>query len=189
MEKKTKIIIGVVVAILVILIAGFLLLSNAEVTLIGDGSQVTLPSNYTLDEMGVATAGNTSVMFSPVIDADKDSEAEWFSAIKSNGADAGYKNITSSKVNGYKTYEFAGNPDKLKNVSTDQVTSGSTTTWKTFEPYLPFGSDVDVDHYRMVSFTKDGKVHYLTFFTNDPDTSLYTPEIDTIINSIAPVEQ
>lgn len=189
MEKKVKIIIGVVVVILALLIAGFLFLSNVEPTMLGDDSQITLPSNYTIDEKGVATAGNTSVMFTPVIDGSKDSEVEWYNAVKSNGKEAGYENITSSKVNGYKLYEFAGNPDKLKNVSTDKVTTGSTTTWKTFEPYLPFGSDADVDHYRMISMVKGDKVHYLTFFTNDPDTSLYTPEIDGIINSIGPIQE
>ena len=189
MEKKMKIIIGVVVVILAILIAGFLLLSNADTTIIGNDAQITMPSNYTLDEMGVATAGNTSVMFTPVIDGDKSSESEWYNALKSNGKDAGYENVTSSKVNGYTVYEYAGHPDKLKNVSTDHVTTGSTTTWKTFEPYFPFGSTADVDHYRMLSFTKGDKVNYLTFFTADPDTSLYTSEIDEIINSVGPVEQ
>ena len=189
MERKTKIIIGVVAAILVVLIAGFLLLGNADVTLLGDGSQVTLPSNYTVDELAVATAGDTSVMFTPVSGATKDSEAEFYSATKTNGKDAGYQNVTSSKINGYKVYEFAANPNKLKNVSTDEVTSGDTTTWKTFEPYLPFGSDAGVDHYRMITFVKDGKVNYLTFYTDNPDTSLYTPEIDAIIHSIGPIQE
>ena len=189
MEKRTKIIIGVVVAILAILIAGILILANTDITMVGNDAQITVPSNYLLDDNGVATDGNTSIMFTGIMDGNKDNEAEWYAALKSNGKDSGYKNITSSKVNGYKTYEFAGNPDKLKNFSSDKVTSGNLVTWKTFEPYLPFGSSADVDHYRMISFVKGDTVNYLTFYTNDPDTSLYTPEIESIINSIGPVEE
>lgn len=91
MEKRTKIIIGVVVAILVILVAGFLFLSNANVTLQGNEAAVTLPGNYTLDDKGIATAGNTSVMFTGIMSGSGGSEANFYKAVSQNGKEAGYK--------------------------------------------------------------------------------------------------
>lgn len=188
MEKKGKIIIGVVVAILVILVAGFLILSNFDVTLMGDGAQVTLPNNYTVDDTAVASAGNVSVVFTPVVGSSDDNEAGFQKAIKANGKSSGYENITNDTINGFKVFEYAAKVDKLQNVSTDKVTSGDTTTWMTYEPYLPFDSQ-GTDHFRSVSYIKGDKVNYLIIYTDNPDTSLYTPEIDNIINSIAVMEQ
>lgn len=189
MEKKGKIIIAVVAVILVILVGGYLYLTSMPITLQGFEAEVKVPSNYSLDDKGVATAGNTSVIFTGVTSSDKSLEDNIFKAIQQNGKEAGYKNVSKSNVNGFKVYEYAAFPDKLKNVSTNEVETSEGTSWMTFEPYKPFGNTTAIHHYRMLTYQKDGNINYLTFYTNDPNTSLYTSEIDTIINSIAPIQK
>lgn len=192
MEKKGKIIIGVVVAILVIVIAGVLFLANMDVTLMSDNAQVTLPNNYSVDEKGVANCEDTNIIFTPVLGVSGDSEKNIYKAIKANGKEAGYKNITNKTINGFEVFDFAAFPDKLKNVSSDrEYSSDGSYSWETYVPNYPYegSTSLNVDHYRLVSFIKDDKVNYLTIFTDNPNTSLYTPEIENIINSIADVEQ
>ena len=128
-------------------------------------------------------------MFTGVMSGSGGVESDFYKAVTQNGKEAGYKNISKSDINGYKAYEFAAFPDKLKNVSTNEEATDEGTSWMTFEPYLPFGADAGVHHYRMVTYVKDGNVNYLSIFTKDPNTSLYTSEIDNIINSIGPIEK
>ena len=185
MERKGKIIIGVIVVIIAIIAAGALILSNSDVTLMANDATITLPSKYTIDDKGVASSDNVSVLFTPVSGGSAAQEKAFFQAIKDNGKDAGYKNISKTKINGYTVYDYSANPDKLKNVSSNKEYSGDTTSWMTYTPYLAYDgvTTMDVDHFRMVSYMKDDNVYYLTFFTDNPDTSLYSSEIDQIINS------
>lgn len=185
MERKGKIIIGVIVVIVAIIAAGFFILSNADTTLVANDATITLPSKYVPDDKGVASADNVSVLFTPVSGGSAAQEKAFFQAIKDNGKEAGYKNISKTKVNGYTVYDYSANPDKLKNVSSNKEYSGDTTSWMTYTPYLAYDgvTTMDVDHFRMVSYMKDDNIYYLTFFTDNPDTDLYSSEIDQIINS------
>lgn len=192
MEKKGKIIIGVVIVIIVIIIAGVLFLANSDVILRSDSVQVTLPSNYTIDDKGVAVCEDTNILLTPVFGVTGDSEKDIYKTIKANGKEAGYKNITNKTINGFDVFEFAANPDKLKNVSSDrEYSSDGSYSWETYAPNYPYEgtTSLNVDHYRLVSFIKGDKVNYLTIFTDNPNTSLYTPEIENIINSISDIEQ
>ena len=185
MERKGKIIIGVIVVIVAIIAAGMMILSNSDVTLVANDATVTLPSKYVIDDKGVASGDNVSVLFTPVRGGSAAQEKAFFQAIKDNGKEAGYKKIKDTTINGYTVYDYSANPDKLKNVSSNKEYSGDTTTWMTYTPYLAYDgvTTMDVDHFRMVSYMKGDDVYYLTFFTDNPDTDLYSSEIDQIINS------
>ena len=118
---------------------------------------------------------------------------ELFKTLKSKGSDAGYKNVTVEKLNGYQTYQYGANPDKLKTVSSDKVRSGNYETWKDYTPYTPFKdvSDMDVVAYRYVAFVnKDsGTIDELYIFTNNTNVDLYSKDIDAIINSVAVAQE
>lgn len=192
MEKKGKIIIGIAVVILALIIAGVLFLNSMDVTLLAGDSQITLPNNYSIDDKGVASCGDINVLYTAVSGGSPENELQFQKAIVSNGKEAGYENITNKTINGYTVYDYAGHPDKLKNVSTDkEYSSDGSSSWSTFSPYFAYDgvTSLDVDHYRMLSFVKGDKISYLTFFTDNPDASLYTPEIENAINSIADVEK
>ncbi len=191
MEKKGKILIGVVLAIIVLIIAGLFIVGNMDVTLGTDSAQVTLPSDYTIDDKGVAVFEDINVMMSPVVGVSADNEKNVYKTIKANGKDAGYENITNKTINGFEVFEFAAHPDKLKNVSSDRdYSSDGSYTWTTYSPNFPYegATSLNVDHYRVVSFIKGDKVNYLTIFTDNPNASLYTPEIENIINSVTEIQ-
>lgn len=185
-----KIIIGVVIVIIAVAIIGFYL-STAEVTLAADDAQITLPSNYTVKDKIIASSGDTNISFVPQkgTSSDKDFENKFFGAIKSNGKAAGYKNVTNKTINGYTVHEFAANPNKLKNVSTDHKDTSEGVAWTTYPPETVAYFDDPVDHFRNVNYIKGDNVYTLKIYTSNPDTNLYTPEIEKIINSIAPVEK
>lgn len=155
----------------------------------GDGSQITLPGNYTLDDKKiVASCGDINITFTPQRSSDDKFEEEFFAAIEDNGKDAGYENVTKNTTNGYTVHEFAAHPDKLKNMTVPTVVEGSDEAWIEYPPELSAPFDDPVDHFRSVTYIKDGKEHKLLIFTNNATTNLYTSEIDGIINSIAPME-
>ena len=103
------------------------------------------------------------------------------------------KKVTTDKVNGFKLYEYMANPDKLKKVSTDKVSSGNYETWKEIDPYTPFEdvTDMDVVSFRYIAYVnKDTKdVSELYIFTNNTDADLYSKDIANIINSISISEE
>jgi hypothetical protein len=170
--------------------AGFLDFLGGEKVLEGEGSQVKLPSNYTLDDKKiVATCGDINVTFTPQLSSDIKFENEFFSAISSDGKDAGYENITNKTVNGYTVHEFAAHHDKLKNLTAPTVVEGSDEAWITFTPDAAAPFQNPVDHFRSVTFIKDGKEHKLMISTNNPSVDLYTSEIEGIINSIGPMQK
>lgn len=190
MEKKGKTIIGVVLVIITLIFIGLLILGSADLTLQTSNAQVTVPNNYTLDNDGVASCGDINILFTPIMGVTKDSEMKVYNALKSNGKDAGYENITNRTINGFDVFEFAAHPDDLKNFSSDEVyNADGSYSWNTYSPNLPYQgiTSLKVDHFRLVSFMKGDKVNYLTIFTDNPKASLYTPEIENVINSIADV--
>lgn len=154
----------------------------------GDDVQVKIPNNFTIDDKLVAVRDDMNITFTPVIGSDENAENQFFTAINTNGKDAGYENVTNKTVNGYTIHDFAAHPDKLKNVSTPKVVQGNQETWNEYSPASVAYFDGPVDHFRSVTFMKDGKQHILTFFTNNATVSLYTPEIEGIIDSIGPIE-
>ena len=95
MERKGKIIIGVIIVIVAVIAAGVLILANSDVTLTANDATLTLPNKYALDNKGIASADNVGVLFTPVSGSSSSQEKDFFQAIKDNGKDAGYKNITS----------------------------------------------------------------------------------------------
>jgi hypothetical protein len=188
MDKKTKIIIGVV-AVVAIVLVGYFILTSGDVTMVAEDAQITLPHNYSVDNNIVAKAGDVNVSFMPLKGTDLKFEKEFFGAIEANGKDAGYENITNTTINGYTAFDFAAHPDKLKNVSTERKSTDEGEAWTTYPPEAVAYFDHPVDHFRTVNFVKDNKVYTLRVYTDNPDTSLYTSEIDGIIKSIAPVKK
>lgn len=191
MEKNTKIIIGVIVVVAILLV-GFFILSNQEGHLIADDTQVTVPSNYSVQNDLAASAGDVNISFvaQKGSTSSKQFENEFFGALKANGKASGYKNVTNKTINGYTAHEFAGTLDKLKNVSTNEKsTSDGGISWTTYPPEaVALTTDGKVDHFRAVNYLKGDDVYTLRIYTSNPDTNLFTPEIDKIIDSIAPVE-
>lgn len=189
MDKKA--IIAIVVVVIIAILGVLLFLGGSGETVLSTvDASVTLPNNYTVDENGVAYAGDVGVYFTSVSGGSKKDQDELFDALKANGKDSGYKKVKTDKVNGYKTYQFSANPDKLKKVSTEREYSGNQYSWKEFEPITPFKdiSDMKVKNYRYVAFVKDDKIDELYIFTNNTDVDLYSSEFDNMINSIAPLE-
>jgi hypothetical protein len=189
MEKKTKIIIGVVIAIIAIVLVGLFIIGSGEVTLQAEDLAIKLPNNYTVDNNAVASAGDVNISFAPQLGVDKKFEEKFFGAIKDNGKAAGYENITNKTINGIPSFEFAAHPDKLQNVSSNREYTSEGETWTTYPPEAVSYFQNPVDHFRTVDFLKDDKVYTLQIFTNNPNTNLYTPEIEAIINSVAPVSK
>ena len=165
--------------------AGWFDFLGGEKQLVGEGSQVTVPSNYTVDDKKIAASCNDiNITLTPQKSSDDKFEKKFFSAVKSNGKSAGYENVTNETVNGYTLHEFAAKTAKLKNLTASTEVAGSDEAWITFPPEIAAPFDDPVDHFRAVTYIKDGKEHKLVIFTNNSATNLYTPEIDGIINSI-----
>ena len=165
--------------------AGWFDFLGGDKYLVGDGAQVKVPSNYTVDDKKIAAScKDINITLTPQKSSDDKLEKEFFGAVKSNGKKAGYENITNKTVNGYTLHEFAAKTAKLKNLTASTEVPGSDEAWITFPPEIAAPFEDNVDHFRSVTFLKDGKEHKLIIFTTNPDTNLYTPEIDGIINSI-----
>ena len=127
--------------------------------------------------------------FTPQSSSDGKFEDEFFSAIKSKGKSAGYENVENKTVNGYTVHEFSAHPDKLKNLTAPTTVEGSDEAWITYPTDIAAPFQGDVDHFRSVTFIKDGKEHKLLIYTNNPSVDLYTSDIEGIINSIGPIEK
>ncbi|WP_296796511.1 hypothetical protein [uncultured Methanobrevibacter sp.] len=170
--------------------AGWFDFLTGEQFLQGDDAQVKIPSNYTIDEKKVfASCNGINITFTPQKSTDNKFETEFFNAIKENGKEAGYENVTNRTVNGYTIHDFAGHPSKLKNMTVTTQVPGSDYAWIEYPPELAAPFDHPVDHFRSVTFIKDGKEHVLLISTNNATTNLYTPEIEGIINSIGPLKK
>lgn len=155
----------------------------------GDGSHVKIPSNYTVDDKKVlATGGDINITLTPQRTTDEKLQDEFFAAVKEFGKDAGYENVTNKTVNGYTVHEFAAHTDGLKNLTAATEVEGSDEAWITFPPEMAAPFDYPVDHFRSVSYMKDGKEHVLIISTNNASTNLYNAEIEGIIDSIEPIQ-
>ena len=186
-----KVIIGIVIVVIIAIVAGLFLFNSADLTLVAGDAQVTVPGNSTVDKDGVAHYGDIGITFTPIVGLNESSMKEMFDAFKSNGADAGYCNVTTGEVNGYKTYEFNADPTKLKTVSSDKVASGDYETWNEYDPYIPYKgiTDMKVVKFRYIGFVKDGSIKELCIFTNNTGADLYSSDMANIINSISAAEK
>lgn len=183
MDKK-KIILAIIAVIVIILAVGIYFVSTADVTLEGVNAQVTLPNSYTLDNKGVASNGTVDMYFTGIMEEVK-LEDDFQKAVKTNGNSSGYENYTESTVNGFRVYEFAGNPKELKTLK-----YGSSTEWVEYGPEAvldPVGKAKNSNHFREVTFISpnNSTVNKLMISTDDANVDLYTPEISRIIESIA----
>ena len=61
--------------------------------------------------------------------------------------------------------------------------------WTTYPPEFAAPFDGGVDHFRTVYYVNGDKTYTLQITAANATTNLYTPEIDAIINSIAPVKK
>lgn len=183
MDKK--VIIGIIVAIVVILLAGYFILNTGDKILVAENLQVTVPGNYTADSEFSANAGDINITFIEQKGLPNNDFAKFFKAVSVNGKDAGYENVTNKTINGTAAYELAAHPDKLKNISTEREATAEGEAWTTYPPEFvaPYEK---VDHFRSVYYVKDDKVYVLSITAGNASTNLYTPEIDGIINSLAP---
>ncbi|WP_405274084.1 hypothetical protein [Methanobrevibacter sp.] len=155
----------------------------------GDGAQVKIPSTFSIDDKKiVATGKDINITFTAQKHSDEKFEDEFFAAIKKYGKDVGYENVTNKTINGYTVHDFAAHSDKLKNLTAPTVVEGSDSATITYPPEIAAPFDDPVDHFRAVTFIKDGKENKLVIFTNNATASLYTPEIEGIIDSVGPME-
>ncbi|WP_295113941.1 hypothetical protein [uncultured Methanobrevibacter sp.] len=169
--------------------AGWFDFLGGDKHLIAEDSQVTVPGNYTVDDKGILASSDTiNMTFSVFKNSDDKFETKFFNAVKSDGKSAGYENITNKTVNGYTIHEFAANPKNLKNLTAETQVEGSDEAWITFPPEIAAPFDNPVDHFRSVTYLKDGKEVKLVIFTGNATVDLYSSEINGIIDSIAPVE-
>lgn len=186
-----KILIGVIVVVIVAILGVLYMVGSSDLTLVAGDDVVTLPSEYMLDDKGIAYKDDVGVLFAPVMSGNASAEKELFDALKSNGKDAGYKKIKTDEINGFKVYEFSAAPDKLKTVSSDRVSSGDYEYWHDYAPYKPYEgmTNMDVAKYRYVGYVKDNKISELIIFTNNTNVDLYSDEINGIVNSISIAEK
>lgn len=190
MNKKIIAIIAIV--IVAVIAIGLFVIGSADVTLEAIDASVTLPNNYTVDNNGVATAGDVKVQITGSND-NPNLLTSFMGAVAKRGSDAGYKDYKNGTIGDFKYYEFTVNPKELKNLSTDRQTSSEGETWTEFPPDVVLGGINDVSNVkkiREVDFlnTKTNKITTLVIYTNNTDVDLNSPEINNIINSIAPIQ-
>lgn len=192
MDKKVIIgIVGGVILLLVILLAVFLIFMPSEQTITIDDMSVTVPGNYTvIDEDGddgvLLSSGDTSVALLSMGSSGSSSNVEkFYGALRDNGKDSGYENVTTKDVNGLKIYEYAAHPSKLQNVSTTKQVEGNYETWTEYTPEMGMmGANSTCDHFRTLIVDYSGDIYVLAFSTDVPGVSLYTQEIENMINSL-----
>ena len=192
MDKK-KIIIAVVV-IIAIIAAGLLILGSSDITLQGVGAKVTIPNNYTVDDKGVASAGDVKIAFIGSADGTNSDVEKFYGAVAKSGNESGYKNYKNGTIGDFKFQEFSANPKELKNISTDKVTTGAETTWMEFPPQIVtvLLDDVNsVQKFREVDYinSKDNTITTLLISTNNSNVDLHSADIDNIVNSIAEIKK
>ncbi|WP_407413745.1 hypothetical protein [Methanobrevibacter sp.] len=168
--------------------AGLFDFLSGEQYLQDDNSQVTIPSNYTVDDKKiVASCKGINISLVAQKSVDDKFETEFFNAVNEGGKEAGYENVSNKTINGYTVHEFAASPSKLKNLT--GTSSREDVAWIEYPPQIAAPFDNPVDHFRSVTFIKDGKEHRLLISTNNTADNLYTPEIEGIINSIGPLKK
>jgi hypothetical protein len=187
-----KVLIGIVVAIIAIaLVVGFFFLSNSEVVLVADDLQVTLPGNYTADSDFSASAGSVNISFvkQKSSSIDKGFYEKFFKTLMAHGKEAGYENITNRTVNDTTLYEFGAHPNNIQNMSSDREATAEGEAWTVYTRDLSAPFEDGVDHFRTVYYIKGDNVYTLYITTTNSTTNLYTPEINSIIDSVAPAEK
>ena len=76
--------------------AGWFDFLGGDKYLVGDGAQVKVPSNYTVDDKKIAAScKDINITLTPQKSSDDKLEKEFFGAVKSNGKSAGYENVTN----------------------------------------------------------------------------------------------
>lgn len=191
MDKKIIAIIAV--AIVAVVGIGLFVLGSGDITLEALDASVTLPNNFTVDDRGVASAGDVKVELVGSNDA-PDMLTSFMDAVAKRGADAGYKDYKNGTIGNFTFYEFTANPKELKNISTDRQTTSEGETWTEYPPQMVLGilgDTSNVEKIREVAFvnTQDNKITTLLIYTNNTNVDLHTPEIDKIVNSIAPLKR
>ena len=182
-----RIIIGVVVVVAAIAAVGFYMVSTADVILYADDMQITLPHNYTADSDFSAAAGDVNISFvAQKGTTGKDFYEKFFKTISTNGKEAGYENVTNKTIGDIKVYEFTAHPSQLKNVSSNKEATSEGEEWTVYPPEVSAPFDKGVDHFRTVQYIKRDNVYTLSIPTTNPSANLYTKEINTIVDSIAP---
>lgn len=189
MEKNMKIIlIAVVAVILLALVGGYLLFTNTDITLVGMGSEVTVPAYYELDEAkALATNDDVIILFNGIMGSVNET-TEFYKAISANGNASGYKNVTEDTINAYKVYEYEADPHNLT-----LVKYGSSTQWYEYPPEDIIdgsGSKIDTNHYRKIYYISPNNsvANELTIIAKNPNADLHSKEIEDIIHSIKATE-
>ena len=86
-------------------------------------------------------------------------------AVAKSGNESGYKNYKNGTIGDFKFQEFSANPKELKNITTEKVTSGDTTSWTEYPPEMAtvgMVNDDSVVNMRRVTFVI---VYYLMFLS------------------------
>ena len=149
MENKTVLIIlGIIVALAVIVGIVLASMGNADYTMQGDAAQITVPGNYSFDDANFIAYNDDGVNVTIMEQRSPDYFKKFYGAIRDNGKDSGYQNVTNTTINGYEVYDFAANPSELKNVSTTKEVSGGYETWTEYTPETAASFKTPVDHYR-----------------------------------------
>lgn len=169
--------------------AGWFDFLSGDQYLQGDGAQVKIPGTFKVDDKKIAATGeDINITITPQRSSDDKFEEEFFAALKEYGNESGYENITNKTINGFTVHEFAANCADVKNLTAPTEVEGSDEAWITYPPEMGAIFDDPADHYRAVTFIKDGKENKLLIFTNNKTADLYSDEINSIIDSIEPVQ-
>ena len=191
MDKK---IIAVIAVVIVAVIAiGLFVIGSSYVTLEALDASVTLPNNFTVDDKGVATAGDVKVQLIGSTD-NSDVLSSFMATVAKKGSDSGYKDYKNGTIGEFTYHEFTANPKELKNLTTDRQTTSEGETWMEYPPDMILGMINDTSNVvkiREVDFinTKTNKITTLLVYTNNTDADLNSPEINNIVNSIAPLQK
>ena len=173
--------------------AGLFDFLKGEVTLEAVDASVTLPSNFTVGDKGIATAGDVKIQIISSKDT-SDAVKQFKKAVATKGNEAGYNDYKNGTIGNFSYFEFCANPKELKNISTDQLVIGDTVGWMEFPPDMVtvLLDDVNsVQKFRYVEYTNnnDNKTTTLLISTNNTNTDLHSAYIDNIVNSIAELKK
>lgn len=188
-----KIIAIIAVAIVAVVGIGLFVLGSGDITLEALDASVKLPNNFTVDDRGVASAGDIKVQLIGSSDS-PDILTSFMGTVAKKGADAGYKDYKNGTIGNFTFYEFTAIPKELKNISTDRQSTSEGETWTEYPPQMVLGMLGDtsnVEKVREVVFvnTKNNQITTLLIYTNNTNVDLHTPEIDKIVNSIEPLKR
>ena len=95
MNKKA--IIAIIAVIFIAIIGAILFLGSADLTLVAGDNSATLPSDYLIDEKGIAYNDDTGIAFIPVIGTNAPGQKMVFDTLKAKGNDEGYKKCNHKK--------------------------------------------------------------------------------------------